>query len=61
MKKQYGICYTYEQGGSSMEWIESDEFEYWVFKLNNYLNAVGCYKVWELERVDGTVVFLKER
>ena len=44
-----------------MEWFESDEFEYWVFKLNNYLNAVGCYKVWELERVDGTVVFLKER
>ena len=58
MEKQYGICYTYEEGGSTMEWC--DEFEYWVFRLDNHLNAEGCYKVWELERVDGTVAFLKE-
>lgn len=61
MEKQYGICYTYNEGGSSMDWFASDEFDYWVFRLNDLINAEGCYKAWELERVDGTVAFLKER
>ena len=60
MEKQYGICYTYSEGGNSMEWFASDEFDCWVFTLNNYINAEGICKVWELERVDGTVAFLKE-
>lgn len=56
MEKQYGICYTYEEGGSEMEWCE---FEYWIFHLNNMIN--NNMSPWELERVDGTVAFLKER
>lgn len=55
MEKQYGICYTYEEGGTSMEWCD---FEYWIFHLNDMIN---CGDDWEVERVDGTVAFLKER
>ena len=59
MEKQYGICYTYEND-SCMEWYASDEFDHWVFDLDNILNCLEVDKAWELERVDGTIAFLKQ-